>query len=431
MVDADMVMAAARVHIIGGPGGGKTTLSMHLARQRGGVPLKLGSGVFPRGWRVNGVSGRNVSVRNVVAILIPIAMVLLPGCGGADPVAPERTPTSVATEGRGEAAVVDQADVDYVDALCLIGTRWTDEGREAAGRWGVAFETWWEDIRGIPDDQHGEFAEEALVEPLRNQRAALEGMSAPPGVEEFHAAAVSHRVEQIQALDALLQLFPSEGRSEGPSAPYAYARLLAGIEEINITAPAASVELRRRLFGAARETPGCADIYFLSVFLGGGEPTVRPSKVDEEYLGELCSVGKVFEAALVDMLSQPNSRLDDEVGARVVSAFIDSMEELLAGLSATSPPDDIAAFQVEYMALVEEGIAVYGKLLEVIENDGDPPRDSHWEEQFVHVQRLFSGEGDPIPPAAVRTRLLESANSVEGCSGGTGFLHAFLGSEGE
>ncbi len=34
-------MAAARVHIVGGPGSGKTTLSMRLARERGVDPLKL------------------------------------------------------------------------------------------------------------------------------------------------------------------------------------------------------------------------------------------------------------------------------------------------------------------------------------------------------------------------------------------------------
>lgn len=62
-------------------------------------------------------------------------------CGGADPVAQAPTPTSVATEGRSEAAVVDRPDMDYVDALCLIGTLSTAEGQEAAGRWGVAFET--------------------------------------------------------------------------------------------------------------------------------------------------------------------------------------------------------------------------------------------------------------------------------------------------
>ena len=368
-------------------------------------------------------------MRNVAAILIPIAMVLLLGCGGADPVAPERTPTSLATEGRGEAAVVDQAEVDYVDALCLIGTRWTAEGREAAGRWGVAFETWWEDVRGIPDDQHGEFAEEALVEPLRNQRAALEGISAPPGVEEFHAAAVSHRVERIQALDALLQLFPSEGRAERPSAPYAYSRLLTGIDEIDLTAPAASVELRRRLFAAAREAPGCADTNFLSVFLGGGEPTSRPSKADEEYLRELCSAGKVFEAALVEVLADLNSHSDDD-RVRVGSALVDSMEQLLGALSATSPPDDISAFHMEYMELLEEGIAFYSSIREQIEKGDEPLENEDIVEQFVRIQRVFGNEGEPIPPAAVRTRLLESANSVEEC-GGTAFVHSFLGAEGE
>ena len=374
-------------------------------------------------------------VRSRLPLSALIALLALPflACGSN---AGEDTNPGVASgarpgpvDGQREPAVIDQADVDYVDALCLIGTRWTAEGREAAGSWGVALETWGEDIRGIPDDRLGEFVEEALVGPLRNQRAALERMSAPSGVEEFHAAAVSHRGERIQALDALLQLFPSENRSEGPGAPYAYMRLLAGIGEIYLNAPAASVELRRRLFAAAREAPGCADTEFLSVFLGGGEPTSRPSKVDEEYLRELCSVGRVFEAALVEALPELNSRLDDEVGARVVSAFIDSLEELLRGLSATSPPDDIATFHLGYMDLLEEGIAVYGKLLELIENDGDPPSDSY-REQFVRVQRLLGDEGDPNPPAAVRTRLLESANSVEEC-GSTAFLHFFLGAEGE
>ena len=41
MVDAELVMAAARIHIVGGPGSGKTTLSIRLARERGVGPLRL------------------------------------------------------------------------------------------------------------------------------------------------------------------------------------------------------------------------------------------------------------------------------------------------------------------------------------------------------------------------------------------------------
>lgn len=389
----------------------------------------LRAGISPREWLV---SGSGASVRNVAKVLVTFALVLLLGCGGAEPVAPELTPTSVVAEGQSEAPVVAQADVDYVGQLCLVGTRWTAEGREAAGRWGVAFETWGEDVGGIADDRLGEFAEEALVGPFRNQRAALEGLLiAPPGVEEFHAAAVSHRVERIQALDALLQLFPSEGRSEGLSTRQAYARLLTGTAEVSFQAPAASVELRRRLFAAAREAPECADTNFLSVFLGGGEPTSSPSKADEEYLRELCSAGKVFEAALVEILPELNSPLNDEGRVGLVSAQIDLMEELLGALSASSPPDDIAAFQVEYMELLEEGIAFYSSAREQIEEGDDPVENDGYWQQFVRIQRVFGNEGDPTPPAAVRTRLLESANSVEECGGGTAFLHSFLGGVGE
>ena len=41
MVDAELVMAAARIHIVGGPGSGKTALSIRLARERGVEPLRL------------------------------------------------------------------------------------------------------------------------------------------------------------------------------------------------------------------------------------------------------------------------------------------------------------------------------------------------------------------------------------------------------
>jgi len=354
------------------------------------------------------------------------------GTSGEDSNAREAFETQpVPARAADETEAIDRADVDYVGALCLIGTRLTAEGREEAAKWGVAFETWGEDISAIPHDRLGEFAAEAHVGPFRNHQAALEGISAPSGVEEFHAAAVSHRVERILALDALLQLFPSEGSSEGPSTLQAYSRLLAGIGEISVNAPGASVELRRRLFAAARETPRCADTDFLSVFLGGGEPTSKPSKADEEYLRELCSGGLVFGASLVDLLPGLSSRLDDEARARLVSDLIDSMEELLAALSATSPPDDIAVFHLEYMDLLREGIVFFGSALEQVEEGGDPAEsDGAWE-QFVRVQRLFGSEGEPTPPPAVRKRLLESANSVEECSGTSFFMYVFLGTDEE
>lgn len=122
---------------------------------------------------------------------------------------------------------------------------------------------------------------------------------------------MSHRVERIQALDALIELFPSEGKPGGARARQTCARLQAGTAKTSFQAPAASVELRRRLFAATREVPGCEDTNFLSVFLGGGEPRYRPSKADEDHLRELCSAGTVFEAALVEMLPEL-SRLDEE-----------------------------------------------------------------------------------------------------------------------
>ena len=327
-------------------------------------------------------------------------------------------------------AVIDQADVRYMSELCLTLTSLTDAGREAAGQWGVHFDTWGEDIRNIPDDQLGAFSAEVLVEPWRRHGAELERIVAPPGVEEFHASAVSYRVERIEALDPLLELFPSEGDSDGPSALHAYARLIAGTGEITVNVPSASVELRSRLWAAAREAPDCTDTGSLVAFLGGGEPTLEPSPADRQYLAAICTAGHAFTRSVVDTLPELNNSLTDEQRAELFSELVDAMAELQSALRTASPPDDLASHHLEYLDLLDEAVAFYGDSLQHLERGNgtyDPPMSR---EQFARLQRVFGLEGEPTAPAVARERLLEGANRVEAC-GGTAFLIIFLGTDAE
>ena len=292
----------------------------------------------------------------------------------------------------------------YVAALCLAGTRLDAETREASARWDVDFETG-EGLNEVPQDQLAEFAADALVGPLESLRAALEQIAAPPAAEEFHSALVRHRIERSEALAAALDRFPSQGGHERLSASQAYSRLLAEVGTTFVTVPAASVELRSRLFAAASKTPECDDTEFLTALLGGGNPTREPSEDDERYLKALCSAGAVFEVSLVGILPELNNPANDKTWQRVLS-------------------DDIAAFHLEYVELLREGIDFFASL-----GEGNAT-DTAGLTELARYQRLLGPEGEPTPPPAVRTRLLESANNIEEC-GGIGFLHLFLGTDEE
>ena len=356
-----------------------------------------------------------------VAAVAAVAVIVIAAFGNGD-----EPPASLASgEVAGGGAVVDQADVRYVNELCLAFTSLTEEGREAAGGWDVHFETWGDDIGNIPDDQLGEFSAEVLVGTWKRHGTDLKRIAAPPGVEEFHASAVSYRVGRIEALDPLLGLFPSEGGSDGPSARQAYARLIAGIGEITVNVPSASVELRSRLWAAVREAPDCTNTDFLTdflvVFLGGGEPTLEPSPADQRYLAAVCTAGHLFMASIVETLSELNNRLTDERRAEVFSELVDAMSDLQSALRTASPPGDLASHHLEYLEVLDEAVAFYGNSLQHLERGNgtyDPPMSR---EQFARLQRAFGLEGDPTAPPKVRARLLEAANSIEEC-GGTGFL---------
>lgn len=357
------------------------------------------------------------------AVVTAVTVFAIAACGDGEP--PEDPASGEAARG---VAVIGQADVRYVSELCLALTSLTDAGREAAGRWGVDFDTWGEDVGNIPDDQLGEFSSEVLVEPWKKHGRDLERIVAPPGVEEFHTAAVTYRIERIEALSPLLEFFPSEGNSEGPSIVQAYARLLAGIGEIYLGAPTASVELRSRLFGAAEKAPACTDTEQLAVFLGGGEPTLEPSATDRRYLQDLCSGGRQFEASVVNLLPALNGRLSTEERAQLVAKLVDAMAALLATLRTASPADDVAPHHLDFLEVLDEALVTYRSWAEQLEQDGSIPNVSL--EEFTRLQRAFSAEGEPTAPPEARARLLEAANSVEECAG-SGFLPIFLGTDEE
>ncbi|MDE0603720.1 MAG: helix-turn-helix transcriptional regulator [bacterium] len=363
----------------------------------------------------------------------------------------------------GEAGAVDPADVRYVNAVCLAGTRLQDRHLDAAARWGVHPETWGEDVRSIPALDLGTFAAEVWVEPYKNYAADLQRLSAPPGVEDFHAASLRHSAERAETLDEILDLFPSEGESGGTNAPWAYSRLMGEVGVTQVGVPGASVALRGRLFRAAAQAPECADTSPLVAFLGGGDPAPGASPDDERYLQQLCSAGRVFEESLLEMATVLSGRADSEAqlegfsdslstaghpaaalvelvllatdpGGQVPSQedlelVVGPLVQLRIALQSASPPDDLATFHLKYLELLDDSIAHWRSLPRELRRIGGAEHTQRLLRESLRTMRIYGDEGEPTPPPDARIRLLESAQSVEACSG-VGFVLSFLGPEG-
>ena len=297
-----------------------------------------------------------------------VALVAL-ACGSDEspdqPVPATETAREVAPEATTETQPADagsSVDEHYLRDVCAVGRPLEFAFQEAARELEFG--------EDLDEDDPAVFATR-FIDGLREHVAALQMVTPPDDVGEYHKAAIAQYDALIGVFDTMLEAAESGEESAGEEAFEGFGAIFAGGFEALTLPP----DVRDRLAEAASTVPECFGSGFLLGFLGGGEgaPAGSDDPAAEAYVREVCLVGAAYEAAVQEATAglDPDADLDESDPEVFGATFAAALRGLAADMRAISPPAGTAAYHGAFTSRFEEMVALLDGIMETFDAGDD------------------------------------------------------------